>query len=182
MVEPEQNVDMTTERQVLDLLGRRYSEKAGNGPRWTVAEHVRSDAGFDARRSCDFMAWDNWASSGLEVVGHEVKVSRADWLREVKHPEKAMEFMRFCDRWFLVAPPGIAKESELPAGWGLIEVGLGVLRVVVPAPRLTVEHRGGYRPGRDEWWVPRGFAFAFARAAARTAARPVESVAPILAA
>lgn len=181
MSDQEQNVDMTTERQVLDLLCRRYSERAGNGPRWTVAEQVRSDTG-EARRTCDFMAWDNTATSGLAISGHEVKTSRADWLREKAQPEKAREFMRFCDYWWLVCPPGVAKEQEVPDGWGLLEVGLGTLRVVKPAPLLTEAHRGGYRPGRDAWWVPRGFAFAFARAAARTAARQAEVTEPVLAA
>jgi len=31
---------------------------------------------------------DLWPSGGLEIHGHEVKVSRSDWLRELKEPEK----------------------------------------------------------------------------------------------
>lgn len=35
-----------TERMMLDLLSERYTQDAGNGPRWVYAEHVRSEAGF----------------------------------------------------------------------------------------------------------------------------------------
>lgn len=77
---------MTTERHVLDALVDRYSATHGNGERWVVAEHVRSRAGFDSRRTCDFIAADLWPSHRLALHGHEIKTSRADWLRELREP------------------------------------------------------------------------------------------------
>ena len=109
-----------TERDMIRALVSRYNKDAGNGPRYVVASHVRSHAGFDARRTCDFVAMDLWPSKGLELHGHEVKVSRSDWLRELKDPSKAGEFMRHCDRWWLVCPRGVAQPDELPEGWGML--------------------------------------------------------------
>lgn len=111
-----------TERDVLDLLHMRYSVPgAGNGPRYARAEHVKSGAGFDAPRCADFIAMDLWPSRGLHLHGHEVKVSRSDWLVELKHPEKADAFKRYMDRWWLVVSDrAIVKPGELPAGWGLM--------------------------------------------------------------
>lgn len=118
---------------MLALLQARYNQDKGNGPRYVSARHVRSHAGFDARRTCDFVAMDLWPSKGLAIHGHEVKVSRGDWLRELKEPAKSAEFMRHVDYWWLVSPKGVAKPDELPDGWGLMEVAERTDQVVVRA-------------------------------------------------
>lgn len=118
---PELNIKFT-ERQMLDLLHRRYSQtNPGNGPRYACAEHVKDGAGFSHRRVADFIAVDCWPTGGIELHGHEVKVSRSDWLHELKQPEKAEAFKRYMDRWWLVVPDAkIVKDGELPEGWGLL--------------------------------------------------------------
>lgn len=124
-----------TEADMLDLLTRRYSVEAGNGPRYACARHVRSHAGFDARRTADFIAVDTWPSH-LAVHGHEVKVSRADWLTELRQPEKAREFIPYVHYWWLVvSDASYVHEGELPDGWGLMAVQGSTLRVVRQAPR-----------------------------------------------
>lgn len=128
---------IATEREMLDALHIRYSNLNGNGPRYVCAEHVRNRAGFDATRTADFVAMDLWPSSGLLLHGHEVKVSRADWLRELAEPSKAEAFMQYMDRWWLVVPhPRIVKD-DLPSGWGLMARRGGRLAVVIAAPPLT---------------------------------------------
>jgi len=127
-----------TERDVLDRLHARYSVRSQSGQRYVRAEKVRSCAGFDAPRTADFMAMDLWLSKGLALHGHEVKVSRSDWLTELKQPEKAGEFIPFMDYWWLVvSDPAIVKDGELPDGWGLMVVAGSRLRVKHWAPRLT---------------------------------------------
>lgn len=149
-----------TERSTLDALHGRYSVAKGNGPRYVTAEHVRNDAGFRAMRTADLIALDLWPAQGNELIGHEVKVSRADWLTELRDPTKAEAFKRHMDRWFLVAPAGVAQPEELPDGWGLMLVDdAGRTKVKVRAPKLTPEP------------MPRGMLAAFTRATAKTAAR-----------
>ncbi len=81
-----------------------------------------------------------WPSRGLELIGFEVKVSRADWLRELKNAEKAEDFFALCDRWYVVAPTEAVKLEELPAGWGWM----------VPGPKgLKVEAAGTAKKGAD---------------------------------
>jgi hypothetical protein len=129
-----------TERQVLDLLHDRYNPLGhGNGPRYVCAEHVRSHAGFDPRRTADMIVQDLWPSKGLQLIGHEVKVSRSDWLTELKAPEKAYEFRRYVHRWWLVVPDREIVRDDLPDGWGLMALSGETLRVVRAAPRLTPE-------------------------------------------
>lgn len=149
-----------TEREVLDLLAARYATRAGNGVRYAYARHVRSAAGFDARRTADFMAMDMWPSNGLTLHGHEVKVSRSDWLHELRDPTKAEEFKRYMDRWWLVVPDAGIVRDDLPDGWGLMVAnGRMALRVVKPAPKLKPEP------------MPKTMVAAFLRATAEEARR-----------
>jgi hypothetical protein len=125
-----------TEADMIDALERRYSATAGNGRRYATAYGVRSHAGFDARRTADFVAMDLWPSKGLLLHGHEVKVSRSDWLRELKEPEKAAEFIPYMNCWWLaVSDPRIVRPGELPDDWGLLVMRGGMLVVRKPAPK-----------------------------------------------
>lgn len=136
-----------TEAELLGLLRRRYAQMNGNGPRWALIPHVRNGAGWGGEtglgglRTCDALAVALWTSDGLGLHGHEVKCSRADWLRELKDPTKADAWLRYCDRWWLVAAPGVVRDGELPEGWGLIEPTANgrTLRRRVPASPLIAE-------------------------------------------
>lgn len=149
-----------TERMVLDLLLARYNVLVGNGCRYARAEHVRSGAGFDALRTADFIAMDLWPSKGLRLHGHEVKVSRSDWLTELRDPSKAEEFKRYMDHWWLVVPDRGIVRDDLPATWGLMAPdATGRLRIVKKAPKLKPEP------------MPRTMWAALLRATAKTAVR-----------
>ena len=125
-----------TEAAVTDALHARYSQVHGNGRRYAVAAGVRSHAGFDARRTADYVAMDLWPSKGLALHGHEIKISRSDWLRELKEPEKAAEFIPWMNHWWLVASdPRIVRDGELPEGWGLMVMRGPLLVVARKAPR-----------------------------------------------
>ena len=128
-----------TERMMLDLLNDRYSQAVGNGPRYARAEHVKSEAGFDASRIADFIAMDMWPSKGLALHGHEVKVSRSDWLCELRDPSKAEAFRPYMDYWWLVVSDKTIVRDDLPEGWGLMAVSNGRLRIVKSAQRQTPE-------------------------------------------
>lgn len=124
-----------TERVLLDALHRRYGAAPMGARRYVVAEHVPSRPVF-APRVADFVAMDVWESSGLEIHGHEVKVSRSDWLREMKEPEKAAEFTPYVHRWWLVVPDeSIVRPGELPETWGLMTLRGSQLRAARRAPR-----------------------------------------------
>lgn len=142
--------EKVTERDVLDALGRRYTHVVGNGERWVRAEHVRNGTGFfgyseetflssgrcvGPLRTADFIAIDGWESKKHVIHGHEVKVSRSDWLHELKDPEKAEAFRPFCDYWWLVVSDKSIVRDDLPEGWGLMVVTNGVARVVKQAKR-----------------------------------------------
>lgn len=57
----------------------------------------------------------------MNPVVHEVKVSRADFLADLKKPEKRAGYARFSDSVCYVAPPGMINPEEVPDGCGLLE-------------------------------------------------------------
>jgi hypothetical protein len=140
-----------TERDMLDLLHRRYSQRSYNGgvhaPRYVCAEKVRAQAGFDCR-TADFIAVETWESSlrnGLTIHGVEVKTSRSDWLRELADPTKAAVSMAYASHcWLAAADASIVRPGELPDGWGLLvpqeRAGMQVLIARPGAVRRDVAH------------------------------------------
>lgn len=101
---------------------------------------VSNAAGFERNRSADAIAMSLWPSRGLDIMGFEVKVARHDWLRELKSPAKAESIAQYCDRWIVCAPVGVVKIEEVPAGWGLWELGEAPAKLVLgdappPQPR-----------------------------------------------
>lgn len=115
---------------LLERLRARYL-KDGNGVQWTFVTEVQSFGG----RSCDALAFGMWPSHGHAIHGHELKVSRADWLRELRDMGKAEPFTSIVDYWWLVVSDKSIVRGDLPIGWGLmIPHGKG-LKVVTPAAR-----------------------------------------------
>lgn len=118
---------------VRDMLRARYAE-----PEWAFMEEVAPKTGGGTRYA-DGVAVNLWSSRGHAVHGFEIKVSRADWLRELKDPSKAEPVFRYCDHWFIVAPKGVVRDGELPPTWGLLEVRGGGLVAAKAAPKLDAQ-------------------------------------------
>jgi hypothetical protein len=61
------------------------------------------------------------SASGRILVGHELKVSRADWRAELAKVGKADAWADACHQWWIVAPSTeVVPPEELPDGWGLM--------------------------------------------------------------
>lgn len=121
-----------TEQEVLEILRKKYSEEG-----WVYIEKVRNATGYSGKtRTADAVAMSVWPSRGLHLHGFEVKVSRTDWLSELKKPAKAEEIAKYMDFWWVVAPAGIVRTDELPEFWGLMIVTeKGHLRTTRKAPK-----------------------------------------------
>jgi hypothetical protein len=121
---------------MLAVLRERYQP-----PAWAFLTHVRNQTGYSrTTRTADAMAMSLYPSRGLDLHGIEIKVDRADFLRELKDPDKAAELFRFCNRWWVaVSDPEIVQPGELPSTWGLLVPRGKGLAVKVDAPALTPE-------------------------------------------
>ena len=130
------------ERDMLDLLRTRYTRirPGTNADRYVRAEHARapwiSDYGYgygQAAAKADYVVIDTYGHGA--VIGHEVKVSRSDWLTELRNPAKSEVWRRYCHQWYLVCPDPSIVRDDLPDGWGLMTLTRGgALRVKVAAP------------------------------------------------
>jgi hypothetical protein len=149
--------ERATERTMLDLLAQRYTRISMNAHRYAFAEHVADRTSW-AGRIADFVAVDCY--QGNEIHGHEVKVSRSDWLAELRDPDKAEAWRPYVHRWWLVvADRSIVRDGELPDGWGLLVRQGARLAAAVRAPKLTPQP------------MPPSMIAALLRATAKTAAR-----------
>lgn len=117
---------------ILDLLAERYPS-----PGWVFLRQVRSRTGYQgAIRTADGLAISLYPSRGLGAEGFEIKVSRQDWVKELREPQKAEEIAQHCRCWWLVTPEGVVEPGELPPTWGhmLVREGRRPLRAVREAP------------------------------------------------
>jgi hypothetical protein len=113
-----------------NLLAKKYAP-----PAYALFREVRDATGYNSRRSADALVMLLWPSRGLFVTGFELKVSRNDWLRELKNPSKAEAIARYCDFWFLVSPEKVIQPGELPPTWGHLIAGKGKLTTAVEATK-----------------------------------------------
>jgi len=151
---------MTTEREMLDRLRIRYGKTYRNGNyegrQFVVAEHVPTTPGaWGGDRIADAIVLDTWAAPYADLTeaekearrwgerqsvhGFEVKVSRSDWLTELRDPSKAEAWAKFCHYFWLVASDKAIVHDDLPDGWGLLVPHGASLRAVRKPMRRNPE-------------------------------------------
>lgn len=126
---PKETPVYKTSGEVIATLRERYPSNA-----FAFLEQVGNATGQNQRRWADAIVMSLWPSRGLEIIGIEVKVSRSDWLSELRNPAKAEEIARHCDRFYLaIGDEGIVKLGELPPAWGLMVPSTRGIRVAKEA-------------------------------------------------
>ena len=109
-------VKMEKTEQVINALRNKYPSSA-----YAFLTQVGNSTGWECNRWADVIVMSLWPSRGLEIIGFEIKVSRQDWVKELKHPDKADTIANYCDSWYLVlGDEEILQFGELPMGWGLM--------------------------------------------------------------
>lgn len=104
-------------------------------PAWLFAVEVRMATGFGKSyyikghpatiggdQRIDAFAMHTWPSKKFVRIAYEVKVSRQDFLNELRHPDKRLAAELFANLTYFAAPDGLIKPTELPDGWGLVEI------------------------------------------------------------
>ena len=123
-------VDKVTARDVLSAIFARHE-----GPEWVRFAEVADGTGANSRRRADAICMNIWPSKGYAIHGFEIKVTRADFMHEMKDITKAEAVGKYCDFWWLAAPVGMVMVEEVPATWGLMELCANGLRVKKHAPK-----------------------------------------------
>lgn len=133
--------DRDVTRTLTSQLERHYINPAEPTPGGLFIRECGLN-GVQGGQRCDALYVGFTSASGRILVGHEVKVSRSDWLRELAKTGKADTWADACHVWYIVAPPGVVKVDELPDGWGLLEPSAKLrtkLKTVVKA-RIRRDH------------------------------------------
>lgn len=109
--------------EIREALRQRYSSLSHQ-----IFFEVSNDTGTRIKRYADAIAVGIWPSTGHEIHGFEIKVSRSDWEKEKQDFAKSLAIFRYCHRWSLVVPQGLVPAGEVPASWGLLTYNNGGLR------------------------------------------------------
>lgn len=135
---------MSAAADLIGRLRRHYLPRVDRPGGIFVTECGLND-GSARQRRCDALHVGFTSTSGRLLRGHEIKVSRADWLTELGAVDKASVWADQCHEWWLVTPdPGIVHAGELPPGWGhLVPDARSTSRfkVVTPAERKPDTHQ-----------------------------------------
>jgi hypothetical protein len=127
---------VVTSTTITDLLRKRHQP-----PEWACFDELRGGTGYGlpgSEQYLDTWAINCYAGKQWRRIAYEIKISRADFLREIRDSLKRRHAFLLSNQFFFVAPAGIISVSDLPLSCGLIEVcerpiGL-VLKETVSAP------------------------------------------------
>lgn len=132
---------------LLAVLRRHYLPD-NRPPGGVFAAEIESPDGN--RRADAIWMPTTWAGQ-RELIGHELKVTRADVQVELADPTKHDAWARYCHRWWLVvAHPALVDGLDVPEHWGIMAPPSGrrtrSMTIVRPAPKLSpVESGPGFR-------------------------------------
>jgi len=140
-----------TADEIKAILQKRHS----NLWRWICVTELQTTTSiYRSRRIIDVFAMALIQSlNNYERIAYEIKVSRADWLKELKNPRKKAAAMSLSDRFFFVLAHGIYKKGDLPRD------DCGILEIT-PEKQIKLIRRAKRRKVKP---MPPGFIAALAR-------------------
>ena len=123
----------TTAAGLLDALEQFFHSRASE---WIFMRELRAGTGSrnNSAQRIDAFALNCLAHLAMKRVAYEVKISRADFFCELRHPVKRRLAMRYSNEFYFVTPPELVEVCEVPVDCGLIEVSRESCVVIVPAP------------------------------------------------
>ncbi|XKH58631.1 hypothetical protein LG293_16400 (plasmid) [Citricoccus nitrophenolicus] len=114
-------LDTTKTPGLLQALRDHYIEPGVGYAGGVFLHEVSVNGGSGTGTRADAIYAGFTAASGRRLIGHELKVSRADWRRELAKAGKADFWHDNTHAWYIVAPStDIVPPGELPDGWGLM--------------------------------------------------------------
>lgn len=122
-VAPEPSSSKLTATALLDIVERGIHASAAE---WIFLRELRAGTGFrnGSAQRLDAFALNSLPHTGMKRVCYEVKISRADFLTELKHPLKRRIGMRYSNEFYFLTPPNLLSPAEVPPECGVIEAGL----------------------------------------------------------
>jgi len=118
---------------ILTALANKY-----RGPEWAFFKEVRCGTGYSMgarifgreapgrspEKRLDAYAFHLWPSGGYMPHVFEIKITRSDFLREMKRPKKYVSALALSQFFYYVTPKGLVQPDEVPDEAGLIWVAV----------------------------------------------------------
>lgn len=103
---------------------------------WVYFDQCPVGTGGNSKNYLDGFAISCFESEKNKRICYEIKVSRADFLNEIKKPHKRRYGLMMSNEFYFVAPKGLLKPSDIPIECGLMEYDEShdQLRISIPAP------------------------------------------------
>jgi hypothetical protein len=142
-----------TAPQILDIV---HAALHANQSEWVFLRELRVGTGRrnTSMQRLDAFALNCFPHQFMKRVCYEVKLSRADFLCELKHPLKRRIGMRFSNEFYFAAPAGLIDLDDVPSECGLIEAGFADPETF---QRLLPRHNGFFN------YEPESQAYCFTR-------------------
>jgi hypothetical protein len=136
--QPVSQPELTRSEMLLDILERCFHS---SNAEWLFLRELRVGTGHrnSFAQRLDAFALNCLPHLAMKRVCYEVKVSRADFLSELKHPLKRRIGLRYSNEFYFLTPAGLLNAAEIPIECGLIEIG----SEISPGWRQQVDAAGG---------------------------------------
>jgi hypothetical protein len=125
-------------RHITDGVCAHYAKRAEKGL-CQVYRELPNTTGFDISRFIDVYVQFLYRMNSYRRIAYEVKISRGDFLSELRNPEKRVFALRVSEQYYFAAPTGLILPREVPEEAGLVEITDGRLRVKKEAPLRRID-------------------------------------------
>jgi hypothetical protein len=105
-------------------------------------DELRIGGGFGKDSEQRFDAWSicYYPSKRNVTTCYEIKISKSDFLHEIKNPKKRRAGLRLSNEFYFVTPEDLLKITDIPVECGLKEVTeSGKIKTIIPAPFRDIE-------------------------------------------
>jgi hypothetical protein len=125
--------------EVLSLIERGLHSSRGE---WLFFRELKLGTGRrnGSLQRLDAFALNTLPHMAMKRICYEVKLSRADFLVEMRNPLKRRVGMRYSNEFYFVTPAALVSASEIPAECGLLEVG----RATFAEWRTLISRQAGF--------------------------------------
>lgn len=130
-------------QELLKMLERHYIPENVQ-PAWIFIPEIQAP---DSNRRADLICQGLAGATGLKLVGHELKVSRADLIHELDDLSKPDPWLKYCQQWWLVvSDPAFIDGLDIPERWGIMAPPSGrrtrSMTVLREAPQVKIYDQG----------------------------------------
>lgn len=107
-----------TAHQMHEMLAKHYAPPPSKPPGGRIIKEIQAP---QSTRQADALYLPTTSGWRGHIIGHEIKVSRADLIQELRDPHKADAWKQYCSRWWLVISDAAFLEGlDIPDDWGIL--------------------------------------------------------------